>query len=193
MTPRLRTVLGLLFLFVNAGGTKEAKAQISGAQKTGSIAGSFSIEGRSWLTEYHEFKFARIDFIDPETGVVYDSLIRSRSIRRAHYGQLYGDMRLVGYLKDFKEGKKWVFLYQRALPVGKYCFYQLEVASTSPEIQPSQYLRINIPFTVEKDKTTYIGEMNFNGKSQQLQLINRIEMDRGALQKKYPGLIIPED
>ena len=183
----MNKVIALFLLFLISGcatPSKNLQSTIDDPEHNGMLLGTISLEDRKFFAAGHYFYFANDSLRNVISEKEQDYFFRKFS------GKVKTDNRIsiLNASPDFKEGDKWVYLFNLVRPAGAYSIYEVEIYSNSGTAQSSIRVPVHIPFEIEPGKISYIGEINFKGKTGHIQVLDQRERDRARFKEKAPDI-----
>lgn len=182
-----RPIAVMWLLAVTSCGTlpsKSMKTFMDSSQKEGMIVGTIALDNRTTISPDFVFRIKKKGLPSVLTVKVHDSLKAA-----GNYQYNYGGI-VVGKPKgDFTEDGKWVYLFNIVRPAGDYDFYQVSILLDTGYMKSTRDMPLTIPLEIEEGKIKYIGEINFNVKNRELEILNKIERDRIKFKEKFPFFV----
>jgi len=86
---------------------------------------------------------------------------------------------------DFKEKGKTYFLFTIVKPEGNYKFAKIKIFDNSGESRVEFEVPLDLKFTVEKGKTTYLGQVTVNIKDKKILIENKSDRDKEWFSQKH--------
>jgi hypothetical protein len=87
---------------------------------------------------------------------------------------------------DFKEKGKTYFLFTIVKPEGNYKFAKIKIFDNSGESRVEFEVPLDLKFTIEKGKTTYLGQVTINIKDKKFLIENKSDRDKEWFNQKLP-------
>ena len=169
----------MVLLVLSTSGQKKKKTVDTSKVATGIIIGSISLENRKRIVESRWFYFSN-ESIDHK--IKYQEWKRGRG---ADVKRKYCVM-ITNSKPEYKIGKTKVYFFKIEQPIGDYKFYEIMSFLNSGYMQSAWVMNINVPFKIEENKTTYIGNFIFNEKGQTFKVNNNFKEDSTRFAKNYP-------
>jgi hypothetical protein len=152
------------------------------SSNTGIVVGTISLENMSKITSKYSFFYSN----DSIKALMANAPNKSkeRKIRQKHRVEL--DVNYRG--RDFVVDEKCYYIFKIEKPFGEYTFYEIELFCNTGYMISTWILPIKLPFTIEKNKVKYLGELNLKEKDAEFNLLDNFKIDSVQIIKKYPEL-----
>jgi hypothetical protein len=89
---------------------------------------------------------------------------------------------------DFKEKGKTYYLFTVVKPEGNYKFAKIKIFDNSGESRVEFDVPIDLKFSIEKGKTTYLGQVTVNIKDKKILIENKLDRDKTWFNQKAPQI-----
>lgn len=159
----------ILFLTLSKGFSQIKNFKTTFNETTeGMVVGTICIENKS----YSSYTFV---YTDAANGV-------------ADYANLSDSFVFKNAPGDFKEKGKTYYLFTIVKPEGNYKFAKIKIFDNSGESRVEFDVPIDLKFSIEKGKTTYLGQVTVNIKDKKFLIENKLDRDKTWFSQKAPQI-----